>query len=157
MYLTENDQQDSTKTELHSLAEGDLSEWLYQDISTGFPWLSYEQSELYTPQMLGLERLGAISFTKGCYTGQEIITRTHYLGQVKKQLFIAECYELISLPEPGSKVLASDNQQVLGQVLQAVFFQDCIHLLLVLQQLDTGKLVLEHYPNATLKIINLSE
>jgi folate-binding Fe-S cluster repair protein YgfZ len=36
--------------------------------------------------MLDLVRLGAVSFTKGCYTGQEIVARTEHLGQVKRRL-----------------------------------------------------------------------
>jgi folate-binding protein YgfZ len=44
------------------------------------------QREAYTPQMLSLERLRAFSLAKGCYPGQEIVSRTHYLGQAKRGL-----------------------------------------------------------------------
>ena len=52
-------------------------------------WLPREgprHSEARTPQMLSLDRLGAYSLRKGCYPGQEIVARTHYLGQAKREL-----------------------------------------------------------------------
>jgi tRNA-modifying protein YgfZ len=42
-------------------------------------------SEQFTPQMLNLDLVGGVSFTKGCYTGQEIVARTHHLGRVKRR------------------------------------------------------------------------
>ena len=41
---------------------------------------------LFTPQMIGLEKLGGVSFSKGCYVGQEIVARTQHLGQLKRHL-----------------------------------------------------------------------
>jgi len=60
--------------------------WRAMDIAHGLPRLSGEQREAFTPQMLSLERLGAFSLKKGCYPGQEIVARTHYLGQAKRGL-----------------------------------------------------------------------
>ncbi len=60
--------------------------WLEQDIAHGLPRLPDAQRETWTPQMLSLQRLRAFSLTKGCYPGQEIVARTHYLGQAKREL-----------------------------------------------------------------------
>lgn len=60
--------------------------WLRQDIRHGLPRLPSSQREQWTPQMLSLERLNAFSLKKGCYPGQEIVARTHYLGQSKREL-----------------------------------------------------------------------
>jgi hypothetical protein len=60
--------------------------WRALDIAHGLPRLAAEQREAYTPQMLSLDRLGAFSLKKGCYPGQEIVARTHYLGQAKRVL-----------------------------------------------------------------------
>ena len=60
--------------------------WLALDIARGLPRLPASQREAWTPQMLSLERLQAFSLKKGCYPGQEIVARTHYLGQAKRQL-----------------------------------------------------------------------
>lgn len=60
--------------------------WLLQDLGYGLPRLPASQREAWTPQMLSLERLAAFSLKKGCYPGQEIVARTHYLGQSKREL-----------------------------------------------------------------------
>lgn len=60
--------------------------WRDSDLAHGLPRLTGAQCEAYTPQMLSLERLGAFSLKKGCYPGQEIVARTHYLGQAKRGL-----------------------------------------------------------------------
>ncbi|HTD29360.1 MAG TPA: folate-binding protein [Xanthomonadaceae bacterium] len=60
--------------------------WLAFDLAHGLPHLPMDQSEMWTPQMLSLDRLNAYSLKKGCYPGQEIVARTHYLGQVKRSL-----------------------------------------------------------------------
>lgn len=59
--------------------------WRDADLMHGLPRLSETQTELWTPQMLSLEHLNAFSLKKGCYPGQEIVARTHYLGQAKRQ------------------------------------------------------------------------
>ena len=60
--------------------------WSEFDLAHGLPRLPIAQSEAWTPQMLSLERLNAFSLRKGCYPGQEIVARTHYLGQAKRAL-----------------------------------------------------------------------
>jgi folate-binding protein YgfZ len=55
-------------------------------IRAGLAEINPENSEKYTPHMLNLDRLGAISFDKGCYTGQEVVARTENLGQSKRRL-----------------------------------------------------------------------
>lgn len=63
----------------------------HQDLSalailTARPLISLEQSETILPQWLNMQSTGGISFTKGCYTGQEIVARMQYKGKSKKQL-----------------------------------------------------------------------
>lgn len=54
-------------------------------VENGVPWVGQAQSEEFTPHMLNLDLLGAISLDKGCYTGQEIVARTHYKGATKRR------------------------------------------------------------------------
>jgi tRNA-modifying protein YgfZ len=61
-------------------------QWREIDLRHGLPRLSEDQSEAWTPQMLSLERLNAFSVKKGCYPGQEIVARTHFLGKSKRHL-----------------------------------------------------------------------
>ena len=62
------------------------AEWRRLEIRAGIAWLADETRESFIPQMLNLDCLGALSFDKGCYPGQEVIARTRYLGRVKRRL-----------------------------------------------------------------------
>jgi folate-binding protein YgfZ len=62
--------------------------WRVADLRHGLPRLGPAQREAWTPQMLSLERLRAYSLKKGCYPGQEIVARTHYLGQARRGLVL---------------------------------------------------------------------
>ncbi len=98
----------------------DSDQWRYLDILSGLPWLTTETSEEFIPQMLNLDKLGGISFNKGCYTGQEIIARTHYLGKAKRALFLAEC-NTPTAPEPNSIIIddSTGTEQSIGNILLA--------------------------------------
>jgi tRNA-modifying protein YgfZ len=63
------------------------NEWRLADIRAGLPQIYAATSEAFVAQMLNLDLLDGISFTKGCYTGQEIIARTQHLGRIKRRLF----------------------------------------------------------------------
>jgi hypothetical protein len=68
--------------------------------------------------MLNLDILGGISFNKGCYTGQEIVARTHYLGKTKRVMFLAEC-DTTSTPLPNSIIIddSTGTEHATGKVL----------------------------------------
>lgn len=61
--------------------------WRWQDIAAGLPQVYAATREAFVAQMLNLDLIDGISFTKGCYTGQEIIARTQHLGRIKRRLF----------------------------------------------------------------------
>jgi folate-binding protein YgfZ len=60
--------------------------WNWLQIQAGVPWITAPTQDQFLPQMIGLDAIGGVSFDKGCYTGQEIVARTHYRGDVKRQL-----------------------------------------------------------------------
>jgi folate-binding protein YgfZ len=66
-------------------ADGDVWRWL--GVRAGVPLVTAATSERFVPQTLNLDALGGIDIDKGCYTGQEIITRTRSLGQLKERLY----------------------------------------------------------------------
>jgi len=68
------------------LPRGDRDDFERTAVRDGLPTVSGTLRERYIPQMLNLERLGAVSFSKGCYPGQEIVARTENLGTVKRRL-----------------------------------------------------------------------
>ena len=70
-------------------------------VENGYPYIGPAQSEQFTPHMLNLDLLGAISLDKGCYTGQEIVARTHYKGATKRR---TRRFEASGPVSEGSKV-----------------------------------------------------
>jgi tRNA-modifying protein YgfZ len=118
------------------------AEWRYLDIISGFPWVTAATSEEFIPQMLNLDKLGGISFNKGCYTGQEIVARTHYLGKIKRELYLAQC-DVTKAPTANTAVinLGTEVQEVVGAVLQSGLNphnpKNC-KLLIVLQTAETA-------------------
>jgi folate-binding protein YgfZ len=64
--------------------------WRAFDLAHGLPRLGDGQVDRWTPQQLSLDRLRAYSVKKGCYPGQEIVARTHFLGQAKRGLMLLE-------------------------------------------------------------------
>lgn len=62
------------------------SHWRLEDIAAGLPQLYTQTSGQFVAQMINLDCIGAVSFNKGCYTGQEVIARAHYRGRVKRRM-----------------------------------------------------------------------
>ena len=62
-------------------------EWRLADIRAGLPQVYAATREMFVAQMLNLDLIDGISFTKGCFTGQEIVARTQHLGRIKRRLF----------------------------------------------------------------------
>lgn len=97
------------------------NEWQLEDIRSGLAWLTAAQQDHFLPQMLNWEALGGISFKKGCYTGQEVVARAHFRGQVKKRLMRISA-SIAELPEVGASVVNSDGKSV-GEVVASAFNQ----------------------------------
>lgn len=68
----------------------DDGRWRQADLRAGLPRLEDSQREAWTAQQLGLDRLGGYSVRKGCYPGQEIVARTHFLGKAKRATVLLE-------------------------------------------------------------------
>lgn len=119
----------------NGVASGEVDEWRYQDISSGLPWFDLEQSEQHIPQMINIDHLGGISFNKGCYTGQEIIARTHYLGKSKRQLRLAQCAGTFS-SDANFEIKDAQTEEKIGEILTLQSFGDNTRMLIVLQTVD---------------------
>ncbi len=83
----------------------DLEQWRRADLEHGWPRLEASQVEQWTPQQLSLERLRAYSVKKGCYPGQEIVARTHFLGQAKRGLALIRSAASLSA---GAELISGD-------------------------------------------------
>ncbi|MFZ5636830.1 MAG: YgfZ/GcvT domain-containing protein [Pseudomonadota bacterium] len=85
-----------------------LTHWRRADLERGWPRLDASQAEQWTPQQLSLERLGAYSVRKGCYPGQEIVARTHFLGQAKRGLALVRSAAPLG---PGETLAMADGTE----------------------------------------------
>jgi tRNA-modifying protein YgfZ len=90
-------------------------QWHRDDIAAGLPQIYPQTHEAFVAQMLNLDVLGGISFEKGCYTGQEIIARTHFRGAIKRRMFRFRAAG--PPPEPGARIVAGDHHA--GDVVDA--------------------------------------
>jgi len=87
----------------------DREDWRLEDIAAGIPELFPVTAGTWVAQMLNLDLLGAISFNKGCYTGQEVIARAHFRGQVKRRMQRFSTDSDVALV-PGTRVTLSDGR-----------------------------------------------
>ncbi len=85
--------------------EGDLPSWRLGNLHAGIAEIAAAQSEEFTPHMLNLDLVDAVSFDKGCYTGQEIVARTHYRGSSKRRMYRFSCD---GEARPGDELLDGD-------------------------------------------------
>ncbi len=89
--------------------------WRAADLAHGWPRLDAGQREQWTPQQLSLDRMRAYSVRKGCYPGQEIVARTHFLGQAKRGLVRLEAQAPLT---PGEAIArAEDGDSAFGEVV----------------------------------------
>ena len=87
-----------------------LDAWKLSELQRGITWLCPETSGQFLPQMLGFDSLGAVNFRKGCFPGQEIVARTHYLGKVKRHPRLL-CTSALICPNPLDKIqIYSDGE-----------------------------------------------
>ncbi len=90
--------------------------WDWLEIQAGIPDVEPATQEQFVPQMLNLDILNGINFKKGCYTGQEIVARTHYLGSVKRRTYLTSL-DTTQAPSAGEKVLDATQNEV-GQIVR---------------------------------------
>ncbi len=103
-----------------ALARGGDEAWRLLRILAGVPTVHAATAEAFVPQMTNLERLGGVSFRKGCYTGQEVVARTHYLGKLKRRMYLARVDAPVP-PAPGDEVYAAGTgaAQSAGRLVDA--------------------------------------
>lgn len=138
------------KQALDDIPEATLTDWHASEIAAGVASLTPATREGFVPQMLNWQHLGGIHFKKGCYTGQEVIARMHFLGQLKKSLFRFSCAQTDHLPAPGEAVMNEDRS--VGTVINSVRFSDGTGELLAVVRHDAAEASLapQSAPAATL-------
>ena len=100
-----------------TLATADV--WDVHDIHCGLPSITENTYEVFIPQMTNLELIGGVSFSKGCYPGQEVVARTHYLGKPNRRMYRVTIEDK-DAPAPGTNLYASEDEtQPVGKVVMA--------------------------------------
>ena len=147
-----------TKLDVHGAPVG-MSAWQLIEILAGMPHITDESSEEYVPQMVNYQAINGLSFTKGCYPGQEIVARMHYLGKLKKRMYLARVrsdtapyvqQELVSGTSKGSSKT--------GNILNTAPHPDGDYAVLAVIQIsdaESEKIYLESKDGPVLEILDL--
>ena len=91
--------------------------WRWLRIQAGLPEIYLATQDQFVPQMVNDDLIGAVNFQKGCYTGQEIVARMHYLGKPKRRMYRAHLRDG-GQPKPGDLLYSEEMQgQASGMVV----------------------------------------
>jgi len=101
------------------------------NIRAGIPTIWGTTQEEFVPQMVNLDLLGGISFSKGCYVGQEIVARTHNLGRIKRRMYRYTTNAADSIPNPGDTIYSGDKGA--GKIVDAASDGQTVELLVVIR------------------------
>ncbi len=107
----------------HAFATESLPEdaWWLEEIRMGIPWIRKATFELFTPLAVNFDLIDGVSFTKGCYPGQEVVARSHYRGKQKRRTLRASAAGAVaSVTElPGTDVFSVGAREPVGRVVNA--------------------------------------
>ncbi len=93
--------------------------WDWLNIRAGIPVILPNTQEQFVAQMVNFDVIGGINFKKGCYPGQEIVARTHYLGKLKRRMYLAHI-ETTDMPQAGDEVFSADmDEQASGMIVNS--------------------------------------
>ena len=109
---------ESIKDIIHKLKDSinfvDYLNWEKKDILSKIPWIDFENKEKYLPQIINLDKLNAISYKKGCYSGQEVIAKVHYRGKIKRNMVLISSKNELT---PGSYLYEKSSDKKVGDIL----------------------------------------
>ena len=115
--------------------------WLHREILRGVPWISKETQEMFIPQFVNFDVLNGINFKKGCYVGQEIIARLHYLGGIKKRGMVLSGDG--EAPQAGEK-LSTDDGTLFAEVINTATIGDSFVAFAAVSKTAIGKYLQWH-------------
>lgn len=99
------------------LNRGTEAQWCSREITAGIGHITPETSGLFLPQMLNYQAVDKISFSKGCYTGQEVVARLHYRGKTKRPMQLARLLPPQTEAKAGEPLFLADSEQNVGNVV----------------------------------------
>ena len=123
---------------LAAVPRTEAADWEHVCIADGEPWITPATAALWLPQMLNLDLTGGISFSKGCYVGQEIVARAQHLGRLKRRTLryvgppdalLSPAQALFSGESLAAQVIVSARDDKATQCLAVVELRYCSDLL----------------------------
>jgi len=100
-----------------------VSTWQQFDVQAGLPWVEQSTQDLFIAQTLNLDLIGAVSFTKGCYPGQEVVARAHYRGTLKRRMFLGHIDQAVQVCLASDVFSASQTNEPCGRIISSVTSQ----------------------------------
>jgi folate-binding protein YgfZ len=117
---------------IDALEQQNIDHWHLLDIMAGITTIYPETSSQFTPHQLNFPQIHGVSFKKGCYIGQEIIARTHYLGKSKSRLYRVS-FQDDKPPLPGTPLFDSNQKIEKGTLIICAKQGNCYQALICLQ------------------------
>ena len=141
---------------LNLLPEAPLNTWLLGEIRSGIGHVSPATREQFIPQMLNLPALDAVSFKKGCYTGQEIVARMQYLGKLTRHMYRFQIAST-DIPAPGTALLSPVHSSAVGEVVSAARSEYGVELLAtaLVDAVSDGRIYFENNEKVLLQQLDL--
>ncbi|QLQ31636.1 MAG: folate-binding protein YgfZ [Candidatus Thiothrix singaporensis] len=129
------------------------SSWDYFNISSGIPMVALASTEAWVPQMMNMHLINGVSFSKGCFPGQEIVARLKYLGKSKRQMYRIGVPSCVTVPTIGTAISSSADPEA-GSILNATRNPDgYVEALAVLKIAQASqRLTLGEYPVQVLEL-----
>lgn len=127
--------------------------WKHAELQRGICWLDTDTSGEFLPQMLGFDAIGAVNYKKGCYPGQEIVARTHYLGKVKRHPRLL-CSQALIGPNKMDKLSITGEEKSFDAVTVDYAFSETLgNCLLVVTRMEPDLKALQmDYQGQTVKV-----
>ena len=142
-------------TEGMATSADEVNKWKLSELHKGICWLCPETSGQFLPQMLGFDQLGAVNYRKGCYPGQEIVARTHYLGKVKRHPRLVCTQAAIHTKLMDKLEIRSGDQAHAGVITDYGHHQDggtCIFVVTRMDPVLVGEMI--EYQGQEAKLVN---
>ena len=100
------------------------NDWDWTNIQSGIPFITPQTQDQFVPQMANLDLINGVSFSKGCYPGQEIVARMHYLGKLKQRMYLATLHGE-DMPQSGDKLFSLESgEQATGMIVNTASAPD---------------------------------
>ena len=101
--------------------------WFATDILAGLPWVGEATKEAFIPQWINLDLIGGLVFDKGCYPGQEVISRVQHIGKTPRRMVKAVLDSPVAIVA-GAEVF--ESEEPVGNVVMSATLADKTYLLI---------------------------